>query len=768
MNEPATTNDKALLTSETANNTTAKDSDIIPNDYVETKINPKTFDISSQLNESYATVSKQPFLAQFGEGPRFLHDCLQKMSKIAAKMTYRTDKLTDPQIQNLSRHGLTVSNWILAASCAATNADVFTKYITENQDAVAFKIFINRLAHTPPQVLFPGQIKNSRMKAYNASNAWYGAIQALGSWYQKIKKQKQLTLQNAWSKKPKITPASTSTDKPSTKLVNFQDESSTKASATAMATATSMNIDRPTPSTNPPPAQTPAPAPPLAPQTKAKTTAEQRYTKTRVTMKFKIPSTEDSEGKGANEVTLNLIKSMFIAMKDREDSVAILPWTISDMNKLPAITSIQRFPAKISEMKAYTDRIRPKSNSTCWFKMHLASNGDKEHFTSSDKSDNSDWFDDNESAAYFCTVQNSDDPVSLGDFLFSGAFSDPVRIADVIHKMCQTTYNKTLHFGCRVRKVKEIDSTLSKPRVWTMADNQMVHIEVDRKEAKTLQKILHKHFNKTDDPKMRPGGYNFRVLPDKKLILSSPKGERSRTKMLKKHQAVVQSLVLIKGEDIKELDEEYSFQGESFTLRRVLLELTFPLIAVDADDDKQRPSLFHSVDWASAGADAGKDIIYCTAYMDQADTAGQILQILPAYVEFYLNRQAVTKWFNHQAIDICNEVTFGADDEGNWNGEWETSEDALQEELFEEDMGYDLQIDGLDIIDDRCNILTTDDASFNTFGTSFGANRPGEPLLEGHTINPPGMQPEGAAAPAGNPDSETTVEEEGTPGGIAA
>jgi hypothetical protein len=52
----------------------------------------------------------------------------------------------------------------------------------------------------------------------------------------------------------------------------------------------------------------------------------------------------------------------------------------------------------------------------------------------------------------------------------------------------------------------------------------------------------------------RPGYCNLRYVPDKRFITTGIKGNCDRANMLKKHQAVVSSLKLIRTEEIKDLD----------------------------------------------------------------------------------------------------------------------------------------------------------------------------------------------------------------------
>jgi hypothetical protein len=68
-------------------------------------------------------------------------------------------------------------------------------------------------------------------------------------------------------------------------------------------------------------------------------------------------------------------------------------------------------------------------------------------------------------------------------------------------------------------------------------------------------------------------------------------------------------------------------------------------------------------------------------------------------------------------------VTFGFDIEGHWDGTWQTQEDELAQDILDEDMGITFTLDNIHDIEKAMNdvTLTTDEASFASFGTALGA-----------------------------------------------
>ena len=69
-------------------------------------------------------------------------------------------------------------------------------------------------------------------------------------------------------------------------------------------------------------------------------------------------------------------------------------------------------------------------------------------------------------------------------------------------------------------------------------------------------------------------------------------------------------------------------------------------------------------------------------------------------------------------------MDFEYDDSGEWTGRWVTDEDKLLQDILGDDVGIDLQLEGMEILNhsDADNVHTVDDHSFYTFGSALGAN----------------------------------------------
>jgi hypothetical protein len=343
------------------------------------------------------------------------------------------------------------------------------------------------------------------------------------------------------------------------------------------------------------------------------------------------------------------------------------------------------------------------------------------HFTSTNESNTQDFFTDTSHMAYLCTVQDSDDTVDLCDFIYSGPFSNPTDFQETLRAEIKSKFKRTYRFGCRIKKSKEIEEPKN-VKDWLLKSNMLIHLEVDRVQAKALKNDLYHLFNKMEDNKVRPGGYNFRVLPDKSQMRSGTRGSRDRVKMLRKHQANVQSLTVFKSYDIKDIDEEQSYNHGSYSLRQLLLEISSPIVTKKPNP----PRLFFTVDYAASGADKDKQVVYLTAYHDRKELAAKVVDILPAFIEHNYGRALVKKWCHPNALGMINDITFLTDEDGNDTGEWITQEDEMGQEILDEDMGVQLDFSGIDMCsfgsDDRV-LHNADDASMMTFGSALSAEQ---------------------------------------------
>jgi hypothetical protein len=208
------------------------------------------------------------------------------------------------------------------------------------------------------------------------------------------------------------------------------------------------------------------------------------------------------------------------------------------------------------------------------------------------------------------------------------------------------------------------------------------------------------------------------MVPEAHLLQSGPRGKEQRNRTLQKHKAIIDSLTLIRVDDIRAIDTAIKHNGTNWTLRSFIHSITYPITPEEGTAPKR---LFHSIDRATTGRDATYSITYFTAYNDRANLVEQLTQILPALVNYKLNKDALKAWFHESVHETIHEIIFDVDPSGNWNGKWTTSDDEITQAILDEDVGIELNFDiNFDEEQNTRTILTTDQASVDTYGNAFG------------------------------------------------
>lgn len=352
------------------------------------------------------------------------------------------------------------------------------------------------------------------------------------------------------------------------------------------------------------------------------------------------------------------------------------------------------------------------------------------------------WYDEYGIKAYPAILQASDNPTIVGQLLYSGSYTD---VHDTKNALVQELQDQEAHkaekdktnwmLGLKARKIRNLECT-NPTAGYVMANNMIVTIEADAAQAATIHRYLNARYNKVKGNVPRPGFSNMRYIPDTSL-LNTARGERDRVNMLKKHQQVLSSLELLSTDLIKYLDAPVPVDTEKettddpsepqTTLRKELLGLPFPLTYTKP----QTKRLFHSVDVATSGIFAGMST-WLTAYEDRSDKAAAFLRILPAWVETFHGPFALKKWLDHQIEPM--EVEFHYDASGAWDGTWTTSDDKVNMDILNEDVGIKIDLEGLELVErDQRRILEVDNASHMTFqigGSSVLASVPEDPDAE--------------------------------------
>ena len=454
-------------------------------------------------------------------------------------------------------------------------------------------------------------------------------------------------------------------------------------------------------------------------------TADEQSARRKQEVRLQLMLKLKSSKKTPAQVVVKHLHKLYETIRNEDRRAMIMPWLKSDSASQPGITKLEDLPDKFSDWKIYVDRCRPKKDSDVWVKMRFAGTLNPEQYTSANGSAISFWYDEHEHRGYLCPIQDSDTIKTAGVLLYSGPFCDPIRITTVIEEeMKAKNPNKEWKIGVRIRKCIEMAKmeVQQHPDGFVMQDNQLAAVMTDATQTKEVANYLYRRFNAPAPNVGRPGGYDFRFLPEKEYTTTGSQGSKNRQDMFKKHRAIIASSRLRATFEAKHLDLELDLSNvvagmSCATLRLEIMSWRYPLVLPADTVPGPANQLIRTVDWAYSGPDAGAKI-YITAYEDRIDLAERLIGILPNFIQWKYGEDVAKQWCGH--IVETNEVEFHTDDDGNWTGEWTTEDDRLHAIMLAEDVGYKLQFDNLQMIqqEERRNrsMLRTDEASLATLG----------------------------------------------------
>ena len=103
-------------------------------------------------------------------------------------------------------------------------------------------------------------------------------------------------------------------------------------------------------------------------------------------------------------------------------------------------------------------------------------------------------------------------------------------------------------------------------------------------------------------------------------------------------------------------------------------------------------------------------------HKDRKDLAQSLLHILPSFIKREISDQAMDAWCHHQTE--LPQITWNADENGNWLGTWSTEDNAVFQDLLNEEMEGEIMFDNLAKVERTQRILSAEDASHHSFANS--------------------------------------------------
>ena len=698
------------------------------NKSIPTKPHDKYFDIIVNMKKQYpnfdAELCTKPYTTllcgEEDDDPLSFHNDLSFLVKAIGRIHYDTNAMLQAdQLKAVKNDIMTTTDWINHTSILISSPKDAEEFLTP-EDVATCCIIMSRLSYTPLGNLVPSQTKTVPPSLH--TKAWYASNLNIGSHFAKPKDSRQPSIVEGFATQRR---ARIDESQNTTKEIPTPMDIDTPTNASAPNASTKESSQKPPQQTTGLASALKNAGEPTVIKDTAQVAQEKRQFQRRFTVKLYTPASGSK--KGPKEVLVSVLLSIYEQYYRLDPRVIILPWNISDMADMYPISDPRTFPKNITEMRPFISNAFPKPNSHCWFKINVACDGNPDNFLSQMGQPLFDFFDDIKCGIYYATVHDSDDTVEVAMLCYQGPFTNHHRLTEVLRKQSAvaTKTKRPLRLGVRVRSVKEV-VTKSKPGTnWNLRDNQLPIVEADRQDAKEVKNFLYNLFNTG----RTFAGYMTRALPVKDQLTTGTNGEHNFNSMLNKHVAVISVLVLIRTYKISYLDKKLNSGNGTTTCREILQSLTFPL--QPKPGEATRP-LLHSVDHATSGNDKKTGVVYITTYKDRADLAERLIDILPKYLAFRFDHKLAQQCIHSQHYDECPSITWGTSSFADWDGTWSTTEDAQLQSLLDEDLGFEIELEGMENIllppGPTEPVKQADDHSFTSFGTVLrGNNRSNSP-----------------------------------------
>jgi hypothetical protein len=303
---------------------------------------------------------------------------------------------------------------------------------------------------------------------------------------------------------------------------------------------------------------------------------------------------------------------------------------------------------------------------------------------------------------YSKPLDRAENPRDVGVLLYSGNFTDPKAVQDVINK-------RLLELGTRVEigiKLKSVQAKMftgvrmEKPfdKTFHRKEWMMIHLEADQSVLRSAKKWIYKMFNQKGT--VQPGGLRYRFIPSN--ITMTKEGSKKKTLSWYKHKETINRLNIQRNVDILFLDEPLSPDDDT-TLRQYLM----------AKKSKDGYPLVWNIDTCQPFED-DTGLTKLVVYHPEHETEIQaLLGTLPAMVAKELGDKA-WDWFTDEAkVRMEEEVRY----DETTNTFVTTDDDCLDFLLAE--TTYDGQIVELPEDFNTEKPARMDDQSFVSFGTGL-------------------------------------------------
>ena len=292
---------------------------------------------------------------------------------------------------------------------------------------------------------------------------------------------------------------------------------------------------------------------------------------------------------------------------------------------------------------------------------------------------------------YSVICQNSDDAKVVGFFFLSSGCTDLIVLEQCIMALAKRNGIKDPRFGLRTKNNKAIPAP-PRGHPWALAPNKPVYMEAARAQCRPLKKVLCKYWNAVKNWKQRPNFSDLRFIPEPEFVLAGSAQGVKRQSLMTRHSTILSRAALIRVEFVKKLDDKiqddgFGNFGDEPSLRTILMQIHFPY-------DQRTPGnrLFLSIDSGYL-----RNGVHCCNFVtiqgDREEYARNFVQVLPAFINSEYGPHVAAKWFYSSVQDMWqgpDQIEFGRDQYGEWDGTWVTADQLEQDAILEEETLVDL------------------------------------------------------------------------------
>ena len=425
-----------------------------------------------------------------------------------------------------------------------------------------------------------------------------------------------------------------------------------------------------------------------------------------------------------NDPAVKSILGAFERFLLEEPTTCLIPWKIA--SNLPIIYSLVSAPHSWHGLKQYGKCGMNRDGKDGWHSFHFGTaREDTSYMTSLGDSDCGDWFEEGRQS-YPCSVQDSDNAIDGGYLQYSSPSTDHHRFIECLQAIATRLYGRKLRIGAKSRRFRTTDRDSKPQNPWNMAENQPVHIDVDKDDADLLMEITAR-FMATPNRMQTIGWYGFKFMASPELSKNRSGSVDLRSACMAKHQLIVSNLARCTESGIRRLDEPFiDPHGKSapVTLREIILEITNPPAPSPDQVISLHQRLFFSVDWTYERGQRNGDVSFI--YYKDLTEAPKLANAMPGYVLAFFGEDALKWFFQPTTFDTARETDFIFDKETKeWTGKYKTAFDTQLSDVLDEEMhiAFDLTKlfeDQLSTTPQAKRVVHDDELSQHTFSAMYG------------------------------------------------